>query len=238
MISVRPWVRGVVIICCLVIAGLALTAWIESANRDLSWARLFYEEGGPHGGWIYARDYPWCWIYDYGEIPAIVMAIVALGAYIAARLGKVRGEYAKPCLVIILTVVLGPGLMVNGLLKHFWGRPRPSDLLVFGGNHVYRKASEPGAIGEGKSFTCGHCSMAFAVASAGAFYPYHPVVAVIAITGGIVFGTAAGAARMIQGGHFLTDVLWSAIIVFVIITALYYLVFRIPERDSPSDGAG
>ena len=83
----------------------------------------------------------------------------------------------------------------------------------------------------GKSFPSGHGSMAYSVASAAAFYPYHPVVAVGALVGGIAFGTLTGAARMAQGGHFATDVLWSGIIVFVVIATLYYLVFRIPDRE-------
>lgn len=226
----RPRVRGIVIVGCFLVFGLVSTAWIESHDKDLQWARAFYETGGPHQGWIYARDHPWDWLYDYGEIPGMLMAIGALGLCIASRYGRVRREYAKPALIIVLTVILGPGLVVNGILKSYWGRPRPSDLVVFGGTQEFRKASEPGISVGGKSFTCGHCSMAYSVASVAAFYPFYPVASVAGLAMGIFFGTVTGVARLAQGGHFPSDVLWSAIIVLVIITALYYLLFRVPER--------
>jgi membrane-associated PAP2 superfamily phosphatase len=160
------------------------------------------------------------------------MGIGALALYIASRYGRASRRYAKPSLVIILAVIVGPGVVVNGILKNCWGRPRPNDLIVFGGTQEFRKASQPGIRGGGKSFVCGHCSMAYAVASAGSFYPYHPVASVSMIAVGIAFGTVAGLARMAQGGHFATDVLWSAVLVLVIIAALYYLIFRIPEANS------
>ena len=72
--------------------------------------------------------------------------------------------------------------------------------------------------------------MAYAVASTAAFYPLHPILSLAGLVIGISFGTVTGVARMAQGGHFATDVLWSAIIVLVIVAALYYFVFRIPER--------
>jgi membrane-associated PAP2 superfamily phosphatase len=73
--------------------------------------------------------------------------------------------------------------------------------------------------------------MAFSISSAAAFYPYHPVLSIIALATGIAYGIVMGIARMAQGGHFPTDVLWSGIIVLSIVAALYYLVFRIPEHD-------
>jgi len=232
MVLPAPRIRGLIVIGSLLAVGLAATAWIDSRNQDLAWARAFYERGGAHNGWIYARDRPWNWLYDYGEFPGILMGFGALALYIASRYGRASRRYAKPSLVIVLAVLLGPGVVVNGILKSCWGRPRPSDLIVFGGTEEFRKPSQPAGQGRGKSFVCGHCSMAYAVASAGAFYPYHPVASVSMIAVGIAFGTVAGLARMAQGGHFATDVLWSAVIVLVIIAALYYFIFRIPETNS------
>jgi lipid A 4'-phosphatase len=226
-----PRIRGYIIIGCLLVFGFTATAWIDSRGEDLAWANAFYQKGGPHGGWIYARDHPWDWLYDYGEFPGIVMAIGALALYIASRYGRAARRYARPSLVVVLAVVIGPGLVVNGILKDCWGRPRPSDLIVFGGTLEFRKASQPEIGGGGKSFACGHCSVAYAVVSAGAFFPYYPIASATMVVAGIAFGTVVGLARMAQGGHFATDVLWSAVIVLAIIAALYYLIFRISETD-------
>jgi membrane-associated PAP2 superfamily phosphatase len=73
--------------------------------------------------------------------------------------------------------------------------------------------------------------MAYSVASGFAFYPYLPRLAIGALLLGTAFGTLTGVARIAQGGHFVTDVLWSGITVFIVIAVLYYFVFRIPERS-------
>jgi membrane-associated PAP2 superfamily phosphatase len=73
--------------------------------------------------------------------------------------------------------------------------------------------------------------MAFAIASGVVFYRLHPVVSVGALLGGITFGVVMGMARMNQGGHFPTDVLWSGIMVMMLVAALYYLILKIPDSD-------
>ena len=230
MSSLSPRVKGITLIVLLFVVGIAATALLEAYGTDLHLAGMLFRQGGDHGGWVFGRDVPWGFLYDYGEIPGILVAVACLALMVAALRGKARRDYVRPCLVVILTVIIGPGIIVNGVLKGCWGRPRPADVTLFEGAQEYRRVAEPGGPGSGKSFTCGHCSMAYSVASLSAFYPYHPVLAVAALLGGIAFGTLTGVARMTQGGHFLTDVLWSGIIVFMVFAALYYLVLRVPEQ--------
>ncbi len=218
-----------VIISALFALGIAGTVLLDVTGKDFAWTGAFYDWGSPHEGWMSARWTPWALLYDYGELPGIVLAVVGLTGCVAARLGKVPQQYAKPCLVVVLTVILGPGLLVNGILKNNWGRPRPQDVAAFGGQAAYRTVSEPGGPGMGKSFPCGHCSMGFSFASGAAFFPYHPVIGVGSLVAGIAFGTLLGFARIAQGGHFPTDVLWSGVLVLMLIAGLYYFVFRIPE---------
>jgi len=225
-------VRGLAIIGGLVAIGISLTAFLDAAGKDIACATRFFSAGGPQGGWIHARAIPWGLLYDYGELPGIVSAVGALVLYVGTRVGKVSKRYAQSCLVVVLTVIIGPGLLVNGLLKPCWGRPRPSDTVFFGGNQEYLRVWQPGGPGAGKSLPCGHCATAYSVASWVAFYPYHPALALAALFVGIAFGTLTGVARIAQGGHFVTDVLWSAIIVFVLIAFMYYFVFRVPGRST------
>jgi len=215
--------------------GLAATLLLDAISADINWTGRFYRPAGPHGGWVFLHANPWAFLYDYGEIPGLALAVLAAGLYTATFFGKARSDYRRACLVIVLTVVLGPGILVNGILKSGWGRPRPVEVTLFGGAHEYQKAWEMGVPGRGKSFTCGHCSMGFAIASAAAFYPFHPVLSIAALIGGVAYGILLGAARMAQGGHFPTDVLWSGVIVLVVLAALYYLVFRVPEHATRED---
>jgi lipid A 4'-phosphatase len=224
-----PQVRGVAIIVALFAFGMGSTAVLDYYGWDLAWSASFYTATGSGGVWAGAREQPWRFLYDYGEIPGILLLFAGIGGYVASRAGKIQRRYAAPCLVVVLTVVLGPGILVNGMLKNYWGRPRPADTSILGGQWEYRRVSEPGIPGRGKSFPCGHCSMAFALASGAAFFPFHATLAGTALAGGIVYGVVMGKARVAQGGHFPSDVIWSGVLVLAIVAALYYLVFRIPE---------
>ncbi len=226
--------KGFIIILGLFVLGMAATAVLQSCGWDLAWSAQFYTPGGIHEGWTFSRDQPWAFFYDYGEYPVWVLAALALVICVGAASGRVSRAYLRPSLVIILTAALGPGLLINGILKPSWGRPRPAELTNMGGDREYKRVWEPLGRGQGKSFTCGHCAAAYSVSSAVAFYPLHPVISVIALTAGVAFGTAAGIGRLVQGGHFATDILWSGVLVLMLIAALYYLVFRIPETTYES----
>jgi lipid A 4'-phosphatase len=226
--------RGLIIILGLLALGVAGTTILDATGWDLALVNRFYSPGGAQGGWTHAREQPWGALYDFGEIPSLVFAAAAIVLYVAVRLGKSRRQYSKSCLVVILTVALGPGLLVNGVLKPYWGRPRPVDITAMGGEQEYRKVWTPAGAKGGKSFPCGHCSMGFSLASGAAFYPFHPVLSACALAGGITYGTLLGATRIIQGGHFPTDVLWAGILILMLIATLYYIVFRVPEQTDSS----
>lgn len=234
MLARHSRTRGLIIILGLLILGVAGTAILDATGWDLDWVSRFYTPGGVRGGWTHGREQPWGFLYDYGEIPPFLLATAALALYVAVKLGKAKPQYAKSCLVVILTVALGPGLLVNGILKPYWGRPRPADIKAMGGTQEYRKVWMPAGVSGGKSFPCGHCSMGFSLASGAAFYPFHPVLSVCALAGGIAYGALLGVTRIIQGGHFPTDVLWAGILMLMLVATLYYLIFRMPEQSDSS----
>jgi membrane-associated PAP2 superfamily phosphatase len=64
---------------------------------------------------------------------------------------------------LILSVVIGPGLIINAVFKDHWDRPRPRDVVEFGGMLQCTPAPLRGESGE--SFLCGHCSVGFLFAS-------------------------------------------------------------------------
>jgi membrane-associated PAP2 superfamily phosphatase len=212
----------------LLVFGIIATLVLGLTGWDLAISARYYVPGGAHDGWAFSRDQPWKLLYYYGEYPPVILALAALWLYRAAQSEKVNRLYAKPCLVVILTMVLGPALLVNGILKHDWGRPRPADITAFGGSSPYHQVWQPGTPGGGKSFTCGHCSAGFAMVSAASVGVMHPVLGAVAFAGGLVYGTLLGTARIIQGGHFVTDVIWSAVLVLALAAGLHALVFRVP----------
>ncbi|MEW6529338.1 MAG: phosphatase PAP2 family protein [Thermodesulfobacteriota bacterium] len=233
MRSAHPRLKGLTIILILFGTGLAFTVLLESSGLDLSIPSFFFESGPGHGGWPHGQTTLFRLLYDFGTLPTWLLAFAACLIFFATFRGWIALDYRKPCLVVVLTFALGPGLIVNGLLKEFWGRPRPADLAVFGGLSQYHAVWPPAGPGKGKSFSSGHVATAFALCSGVSFYSLHPFLSGAALVVGLGYGLLMGLARIAQGGHFPTDVLWSGVIVISVLTWLHFLVLRIPEQSSP-----
>lgn len=225
----RPAIRGIVIIIGLVMVGFVVTVVMECKGWDIAWATAAWSGGDSDNVWSHGREKPWSILYEYGEVPILLMLVIAAGIVWSAHLNELPRSWIRPALVMLLTVLLGPCLLVNVLLKPFWGRPRPADIIVLGGDREYRSVCRPGGPGAGKSFPCGHCAMAFALCSMVSWYPFFPRFGVASLIGGIGYGVVMGIARVLQGGHFPTDVLWSGVLVLAVVVTLYYHVLRIPQ---------
>lgn len=103
---------------------------------------------------------PWTWLYDFVFIPLTVVLIGVLGAFIASLRNPRWRRWRLYAFFVLIALGLGPGLMVNGVLKAWWGRPRPRQIEQFRGPLKYHDAVSPGDIsGRGKSFPCGHLSL-------------------------------------------------------------------------------
>jgi len=114
---------------------------------------------------------------------------------------------------LLVVLAIGPGLVVNGILKEHWGRARPRDVTEFGGDRRFTPAFVISDQCERNcSFTAGHPSAGFALAALGyAYASRRKRWQVIAAATG--FGLIVGLARVAAGGHFLSDVLFSGVIV-------------------------
>lgn len=140
-----------------------------------------------------------------------------LGSIVVLVIGGVRkGPYRRQgrvAALLLVVLAIGPGLVVNGILKEHWGRARPRDVTEFGGDRRFTPAFVISDQCERNcSFTAGHPSAGFALAALGYAYSSRrrrrQVIA--AATG---FGLLVGLARVAAGGHFLSDVLFSGVIV-------------------------
>jgi lipid A 4'-phosphatase len=201
---------------------VALTALIAATGADLILESRFFV---PHTGWVYSDVSPWDVLYNYGVYPSLYISVgsflVVVTSYFSAR----AYVYRKCALFFLLLMLLGPGLLVNTVLKDHWGRPRPRQMQMFGGDRVYHQVWERGESGKGVSFPSGHASAAFYLIA-----PYFLLRrssrkrAAIALAAGIGYGCVMGVARMVQGGHFLSDVVWAGGSVYLVGLALYYLM--------------
>ena len=88
---------------------------------------MFYYPDAPLGQRFPIAEQPfWKALYDYNTyntyiLLAVFLIFLAIGLKYKTKIGYVR-RYA---LFGLTSVVLGPGLVVNGIFKALWGRPRP-----------------------------------------------------------------------------------------------------------------
>lgn len=200
--------------CALIMASaIILSLVISLTNTDIKTSSLFYSA---EKGWFMKRDMPWYFLYQYGNIPAIILAVggflIFLFSFFLDRLSIFR----KIGLFLAVFMVLGPGLVINTALKDNWGRPRPADIVNFGGEHTYHHFWEIGKSGQGKSFPSGHASVGFYLMAPFFFLmSSHRRMAWAFLGLGISYGLFMGAGRIVQGGHYLTDVFWAGVLTYL-----------------------
>ncbi|MFV0340728.1 MAG: phosphatase PAP2 family protein [Parachlamydiaceae bacterium] len=175
-------------------------------------------------------------LFDHGTIPATVTASLAGIIVLFSYLFKVLKKYRAAALTILLTFALGSGLMVNGVFKEYWGRPRPKQVEEFGGTQAFRPFYSPNLFHQpqpSKSFPCGHCAMGFFFFSL-AFIGLQmrsKTVTAIGFALALILGIALSATRILQGGHFFSDTYFSALIMWYTTLAVGWLSYTAERTD-------
>jgi membrane-associated PAP2 superfamily phosphatase len=214
----------------LLLAGISLVfvlvSWLfVRADLDRLITQQFYSA---EHGWYLRHAVPWSWLYKFGTVPGLLLAIASLAGWFFCIV-KSKWEWHRYFLVIVLTAVIGPGLLVNGIVKNYWGRPRPRQIQEFGGQWQYRQVYQPGVPWKGKSFPCGHCTMGYLFCTLLVFRRKNAWLAYLGATSGLAVGSRLGVTRVVQGAHFPTDAFGSLYIVLSVFAILYYFVFCIPD---------
>jgi membrane-associated PAP2 superfamily phosphatase len=190
-----------------------VTGFLEWVDGDRRISALFYTQ---KLGWYLADEQPWWFLYEYGTAPGVLLILFSLIAWFFSRYRPRLQSYRHCWMVIVLAGVIGGGVIVNGILKPYWGRPRPRQIQEFGGVWEYRPFYQPGIPGKGKSFTCGHCTMGYLFATFLLFRRRFGRIAVGLGCFGIAYGALLTATRVVQGAHFVTDGLWSLAVLLIV----------------------
>lgn len=214
---------------------MILTIVWTTTDCDIKIERLFYT---PEHGWVYHNNVCWTFLYRYGTFPAILLAAVSFSALLLSFFDGPCRSWRRRALFFVLLMLIGPGLLVNVALKESWGRSRPREVTLFGGQQPYTAVIEKGRAGMGKSFPSGHAAMGFYLLSPYfAFRRTSPRQSRFFLVLGLLYGLVMGLGRMIQGGHFATDVIWAGGIVYLCGAALYYLLGLDREGEMPKMAA-
>lgn len=210
--------------------GAALIVFLIWPQIDLRTTGLFYVEGTGfpaqssaalsmlrHGIWNLS-------------ISLALVAIIGSVSYALLRhdlFGVPGGKWQ----FIALLYILGPGILVNAILKNYWGRARPDQIVDFGGSALFSPAwVMTDQCARNCSFVSGEGSGAAALLIGG-------LVILQALrdrlNGRVLWATqmflvtaalTAAALRVVLGRHFLSDTVFAALLVALIALLLWPIV--------------
>ena len=134
----------------------------------------------------------------------------------------------------LAVILVGPLGLVNGIFKSFWGRARPSDITIFGGDKAFTPAwfyadqcdfNCSFTSGEGAAIATTALLIAFLawpkLAARGRRWLGWALGALVVLTAGL---------RVAVGQHFLSDTLLSILLCTLVALVLYPLFFPPESR--------
>jgi lipid A 4'-phosphatase len=206
----------------------ATALFLFAPGLDLWTSGLFYEPGR---GFVLAHWPPA--LFVSGLIPWIawgLAAFLALAALWLYLVGRPLWRFDRKALIFVfVAVTLGPGLLVNAVLKDHWGRARPAQIERFGGRHHFTPAPLPASqCPSNCSFASGHAALGFGLVAFAFLLPAGAARRRATIAA-LAFGALVGLDRIAEGRHFLSDVVFAGILVYGTTAALYW---GIVERDA------
>jgi lipid A 4'-phosphatase len=216
--------------CCFV-AAAAAGVFLAFPQLDLAVTHAFYD--GNHafyGTTFFGRTLRAVLrVASYTIFAAFVLAYVSARLYARKRLVPTGRNLA----FLALTLALGPGLLVNGIIKEHSHRPRPFQTQDFGGEWQFRPFGDfRGQCVTDCSFVSGETSTA-AWSLAPALLTPPPWRAAV-IGASLLFTLAMGVLRVAYGGHYLSDVTSGALINwFLVLAAAVLMRIRLPDRGPP-----
>lgn len=197
---------------------------------DLALSHYFYD---PAHAFV---DSPFrTFMYTYGVLPAQITFIAAGVLLFLSSFFKRWKRWYKSSLAIVLTLAIGAGLISHLVFKDHWGRPRPRQVIEFGGHQEFRPYYSPNLLHQpepSKSFPCGHCTMGFfffSLALVARRFGNRPLFW-LAIAMALGLGITLSETRIAQGGHFLSDTIASALIMWLTAYACDRLIFATKEN--------
>jgi lipid A 4'-phosphatase len=209
------------LIFCCAIAFLAGAIFILWPQLDLAVTHAFYDRHHAfYGTTLFGRSLRAILrLASYAIFAAFVLAYVSARLYARKRLVPTGRNLA----FLALTLALGPGLLVNGLIKEHSHRPRPFQTQDFGGQWEFRAFGRfDGECVTDCSFMSGETSTA-AWSLAPALLTPPPWRAAV-IGASLLFTVVMGVERIAYGGHYLSDVTFGALSNWLLVLATAMLM--------------
>lgn len=157
-------------------------------------------------------------------------SLVSVASLIAFKFYKTRSfvysEYKK-LIYLLMCFIIGPGLVINMGFKEHSQRPRPSQTNIFNGPNDYAAPFDfTGQCKSNCSFVSGHASVGFMFFAFAFLYKEASRRRLIILLSSLL-GMTFGIARIMQGSHYLSDIIFSGVFVFI----TTYAISKIMKPD-------
>jgi membrane-associated PAP2 superfamily phosphatase len=196
---------------------------------DLRVSGLFYD---PAEGFYLARS-PALLTFRNSNDAIVAIVVFGLIASLVVKLARPeRPSIVAPnsSLFLLASLALGPGVLVNLILKNLWGRPRPVLVDAFGGTEPYVAVWHiSDSCATNCSFVAGEASSAIWLVAIAWLLPA-PWQKPAAVVAGL-YAAAIAVNRIAFGGHFLSDVLISFGLTLLVVALCHRFIV---ERPPPA----
>jgi membrane-associated PAP2 superfamily phosphatase len=218
----RRWL--VANVASLAIAATTLLAIFDNGVLDLAISRLVFDFAGHRFPW--QRDWLFEALLHHGlKTAAYVLSLPALAVCVYGMRGKLSWLPPRNAWLAATGMILVP--LATAGLKQLTNRHCPWSMVDFGGfaPYVGLLSAAPADLARGVCFPAGHASGGFAwLAWVPALWITRPVAARRILGIALVAGSMMGLARLLQGAHFLSHVLWSAWLAWAIVIGMTALL--------------
>ncbi|HXC30816.1 MAG TPA: phosphatase PAP2 family protein [Stellaceae bacterium] len=202
--------QGFAVYGAVLAVSLALFYWAPQV--DLFVSGLFFS---PTHGFTLAE---WPPIKEFTRsirwIAWAILLIALAGAVWLRLMRQPLWRFDRNALIfLVAALAIGPGILVNTVLKDHWGRARPYQIEAFGGQHEFTAAPLPAnQCDRNCSFVSGHAALGFSLVMF-AFLMPGGRPRNIALATALSFGALVGLARIAAGHHFLSDIVDAGLLV-------------------------
>ncbi|MER2490990.1 phosphatase PAP2 family protein [Catenovulum sediminis] len=211
----------------MLLCFLMVLLFVRFPSIDIQVSSWFYDSQKEI---FHLADHPFVqFIYNLFAKPHIIILPVLIFAAVYC-FNKYKQDYHKKyvCSFLLASLLIGPGLIVNELIKNnSIGRARPAQVQEFGGQNTFTAAFVySGQCQTNCSFVSGHAAIGFYFIGLAwllrrreAFY------------WGLAIGIMVSFTRIAKGGHFLSDTVFAFwVVYFTNLTLAYWFKLEFPKQ--------
>lgn len=163
----------------------------------------------------------------FKELPNLIVPILLIFS-LATLFKRCPEKYKankRKWYFMLAFLLIGPGILVHTGFKDNWDRARPRDVVEFGGNLNFTAPLQiSDQCQKNCSFVSGHAAMGFSFIALGWVLKSR-----LWLMCGIGLGLFVGGIRVMQGGHFLSDIIFSGYICYASAWFMAHWILR--EED-------